>query len=179
MNLHLKEVFTMKRTFLLSIVFSLAVALSGCGGGGGGGGTSQPSAVVTLAATGNLQGNLIKAVDITIDLPAGVTVNATPSAANPSVLEPAPGVIVAAGSNIVASYVPANAGTLGKVHISLANSTGFGLGSFATINCVVAAGTASQASFVVTPATGGIFANDGVNDIELTAANVTASAVFH
>jgi hypothetical protein len=177
MNLHINEVFHMKRTYLLSIIFSLAVALSGCGGGGGGG-TSQPGAVVTLTTSGAIPpGNSIKNIDVTVVLPAGLSVAYAPSAANPAEMEPVAGVValqgVAVGSQPTAKYTPATR----ELRIIVINATGFSTGAFATINCD---GTTTQpATFVLTP--NAAISPTGVADgnTPLPTVAVTASAVFH
>jgi hypothetical protein len=175
MNLHINEVFHMKRTYLLSIIFSLAVALSGCGGGGGGG-ASQPGAVVTLSTSGTIPpGNSIKNIEITVGLPAGLSVAYAPSSANPAVNEPVAGVValqgVAVGSTYTARYTP---GTR-ELNIVVINATGFSTGAFATINCDGT--TAQPASFVITPNLYTTGVADG--NTALPTVSVTASAVYH
>ncbi len=190
----------MKRTIHFTLILYLYLLLCGCGGGGGGavttggggggngdnggGSTAKASSMaVTLSATGTLpSSSLIGAIDITLNLPAGVTVKASPSPINTSVMVPDAGVVVlqgaaaAAGSQLItASYVP---GPPGKVTIRLVNANGLATGAFATVNCDVAAGvTPAATDFSVTPnvaATTGIF---DVNTAALSGVQVTFSAV--
>ncbi len=137
----------MKKISLSSLViFSLALTvLSACGGGGGGGGSTQPqptTAVLTLssAVTGAIPASaVITGYDVTISLPAGVTVKSTTPPQTDA------GVVVgtvngaAVGTLNAASYLPA----AGKVHILIVSPKGNGFsgaGEFCKVNCDIAAG---------------------------------------
>ena len=120
--------------------------LSSCGGGGGGGDgvtIAQPTtAVVTLATTvtSAIPANtVITGYDVTISLPAGVTVKSTTTPPQTDT-----GVVTAtgaaAGSQIAAVYSPATSTVAGKVRIVIANAAGFSSGEFSTVNCDIAAG---------------------------------------
>lgn len=146
----------MKKLTLSSLpILALALfTLSACGGGGGGGGgttpappaqTSPTAAVVKISTTGTLaSGALIGGIDMTITLPAGVTVKST---ANPP--ETDAGVVaasgVAAGSMIETNYTAATSGTAGTLRILVANANGFGMGEFATVHCNIASGSTPTA----------------------------------
>jgi hypothetical protein len=146
----------MKKVSLSSVlIFALALTtLSACGGGGGGGGGSssgssspppaQPTtAVLTLstAVKGAIPAPaVIAGYDVTITLPAGVTVKST---ALPPQTDS--GVVVgtvngaAAGTYYVASYTPAT----GKVRIVMVSPKGNGFngaGEFCKVNCDIAKG---------------------------------------
>jgi hypothetical protein len=118
---------------------------------------SLKGGVLKLASGGTLDaGNLIGAVDLTLNLPANVSVKATPDASNPSILVADQGAVVlsgtaaAAGITIhIATYTPAAGAEPSKVRIVLANSAGFGMGEFATVNCDIASGFPRTTDFTV------------------------------
>ncbi len=90
----------------------------------------------------------IHGIDVTVELPAGVTVKAVPDATNPSVMVTDTGVVTASGTadastNIIATYT---ATPSGKVAIHLANAAGFATGEFVTITCDIAVGSIPVAS---------------------------------
>ncbi len=125
----------MKNISLSSLlIFALNITiLAACSGGGGGSSTPfQPTtAVVTLstAVTGTIPANTsINGYDITINLPAGVTVKSTTATG------------AAAGAAIISS------GTTGQVRIVLANANGFSAGVFSTMNCDIVPGSYPTAS---------------------------------
>jgi hypothetical protein len=128
----------MKKISLSSLlIFALALTtFSACGGGGGGGSSTPPpfqptTAVLTLstAVTGTIPANTtINGYDVTINLPAGVTVRSTTATG------------AAAGAAIT------SAGTTGKVRIVIANASGFSAGEFSTMNCDIAPGSYPTAS---------------------------------
>jgi hypothetical protein len=124
------------------ITFALALTtLSACGGGGGGGSSTPPqstTAVLTLssAVTGSIPApTVITGYDVTITLPAGVTVKSTtPPQADAGVV-----VGTATGTSYIASYSSAT----GKVHIIIVSSKGNGFngtGEFCKVNCDIATG---------------------------------------
>ena len=149
----------MKRSIRLIILLSgLMTVLTACGGGGGGGGTppapppttTPTKAVLKLSTTGPA-GSQIAGVDVTVNLPSGVTVKA--ATAPP---ETDAGVVVPSGQAAANSLVIATAasGPPASVRIVLANSNtnGFGIGEFATVTCDLAAGTKPAASAFTIPA---------------------------
>jgi hypothetical protein len=169
-------------------VFALdTTALAGvnveCGAIGTGLGTLPQTSrkVVTLSTAGTLpNGALIGVIDITLNLPAGVTVQSSPSSLNAAILLPADGVVVLQGVAVGASnqlltpsYVK---GPPGKVGIRLVSGNGLSTGAFAAVNCDVAPGAAPLPSdFSITPnvtATTGVF---DVNTAALSGVNVTIS----
>jgi hypothetical protein len=97
---------------------------------------------------------VIGAIDVTVNLPSGVSVKSSPSTTNPAVLVMDPGVVVAsgvaAGANTSTSfsvYTAATATLPGNVRVRLTNPvTGFGTGEFVTVNCDIAAGAFPTAS---------------------------------
>ena len=152
----------------LSSLLTFAVALttlSACGGGGGGGGASgvsipsQPTkAVLTLstAVTNTIPGTTtINSYDVTVTLPAGVTVKASPDSINPALLIADPGVVTptgsASGSSLSAIYAAATDIMPGTVKIHLASGTGFSPGDFCTIACDISSGTHPRASDFAAP----------------------------
>jgi len=134
-----------KRIVHLLLPF-LVLAFAACGGGGTP--AAPPTrAIVKLSTTGP-SGSRISGIDVTIGLPAGVTVQA---AVNPP--ETDSGVVVASGqaaanSLVAATYTAAAAGSSARVRTVLvnSNSTGFALGEFATISCDLASGVNPAAS---------------------------------
>jgi hypothetical protein len=131
---------------LMPLILLVATLVS-CSGGGGGGGdgitiTQPTTAVVTFATTTSSAipaNTTINAYDVTISLPAGVTVKST---TNPPQTDS--GVVTAtgaaAGSYIFAVYSAATSTEAGKVHIIVAKPDGFSAGEFSTVNCDIAAG---------------------------------------
>ncbi|HXY54433.1 MAG TPA: hypothetical protein VEM40_07165 [Nitrospirota bacterium] len=139
----------MKKKALSSLlIFALALTtLTACGGGGGGGSSSAPpvqptTAVLTLstAVTGSIPAStVIAGYDVTITLPAGVTVKSTtpPQTDASVVVGTANG--AAPGTYNTGSFSPAT----GKVHIVFVSPQGNGFngpGEFCKVNCNIAAG---------------------------------------
>ncbi len=128
----------------ISILVSSGMLVA-CGGGGSSGGTapSQPTAAILKLMTSGT-GTTIYGIDVTMNLPAGVTVKST----NPP--ETDSGVVtvsgVASGSIVTAVYTPASWSAPGKVRILIANATGFTTGEFATINTDIADGRTPRAT---------------------------------
>ncbi len=132
-------------TGLLALILAL-FTISGCGGSGGDDDTTVPPPVQPTTAEVKLisQGaGMIHGIDVTVELPAGVTVKATPDATNPSVMVTDTGVVTASGAaaantNTIATY---EATPSGVVDIHLANAAGFAPGEFVTIVCDIAVGS--------------------------------------
>jgi hypothetical protein len=114
---------------LLLHVLIVAIVTVNCGGSGGNNGAQ---AVLKLSTTGT---GTIGAIDVTVQLPAGVKYrDAAPS-----------GVAAAANPlSVVNPNVP------GAVRIGMITATGFGMGEFFTVNCDIASGsTPSAADFLI------------------------------
>lgn len=108
------------------------LALFGCGGGGGdggGGGGGGPTAVLTLALP---TGTVIGGVDVTMNLPAGVTAKADTAGL------PDSGIVVvsgaAAGGFVGAKYTAASGSAPGQIKIAVIKADGFNGGEFVTVN---------------------------------------------
>jgi hypothetical protein len=143
---------------LLILVLSLSL-LSACGGGGGGATLTQPTkAVVTLSTsvTGTIPpATTINSYNVTITLPAGVSVKST---VNPP--ETDANVVTAsgkaAGASIIGVYTEAT-GTfpatvkLSVVKVDPITGAGFDPGEFCTVTCDIAAGHYPVASNFVQP----------------------------
>jgi len=91
------------------------------------------SGVLKLATSGTA--NTIGAIDVTVDLPAGIKV-----AADPVSGEAAAGVVAISGAANVGDgkltlsrFTPAGSGTPAQLHIIVINAAGFGPGEFVTI----------------------------------------------
>ncbi len=147
------------RKTVISGIMVFMLALTACGGGGGGGDTNpnpnpQPTkAVVTLATkvTGSIPpGTTLGGYEVTLVLPAGVTVKSTMSPP-----EPDSGVVSAtgeaAGSYIMANYTAATSSSAGSIKLVLVSSSTINAGIFSTITCDLAAGSSpSAADFTTT-----------------------------
>jgi hypothetical protein len=139
------------------IVAGFSMLVFGCGGGGGSSTpqtppTTQPpaptAAVLTLNTTG-ASSTSYKGIDLTVNLPAGVSVKTDP--ANPKLT--APGVLKLSG--VFASYSSqvfprpfwgryssAGTGKPSTVIVAIASGTAtFSVGEFATLTCDLASGT--------------------------------------
>lgn len=134
------------RYIIVSSFFLAAAVLTGCSGGGGGGeSTASPaSAAVTtggvlkLGAAGTP--DRVAAIDMTINLPAGVSVRADAATG-----EVAAGAVVAAapagGKNLLAAkHIPASDGAPARVRIVTVNAAGFPVGEFGALRFDVAPG---------------------------------------
>jgi hypothetical protein len=165
------------RSFWYLLIAAAVLALAGCGGGGGGGTTapvvSNSVAVVQLSVIGG--GGSIGGIDMTFDLPAGVTVAADADGAVTTAIT-LQGAAVSALK--VAKYTAATATTPGKVHIALVSSTAISDGIFATVNCDIASGTtvplSSFSNALLESGTNVVDTNGTV----ITGAAVTLSAVY-
>jgi hypothetical protein len=115
-------------------------------------------AVITLSITGSVPaGTLIGSAQATVNLPTGVTAQASPSSANPNVMETNFGIVTASGQAtgavlVFASYIASSAtSTMSKVEVNIVKSSGFSTGEFAVANCDIAAGNfPTAADFTVT-----------------------------
>lgn len=151
----------MKIKSFIYMMTSAVILLAGCGGGGASSGTPQPqvptAAVVTLSTTGTVpSGDAIGGIDVTLNLPPGVTVKATQ---NPPI--PDTGVVVpqgtaanaSSGTSFLTTYTP---GAPGKVRIQLISSNGIAPNeAFALVNCDIASGSSPvPTDFTITPNTG-------------------------
>lgn len=161
---------------LLMIVGALTI-LPHCGGGGGGGGNTpaQPTtAVLTLSTTVNgvIPANtIITGYDVTIILPAGVTVKSTTPPQTDSGVVTATGVAAGSSTTIAGVYAPAAGATLGKVRFIVANGSGFSAGEFCKVTCDIAAGsTPPSASDFTQPtfAASGLVTSPTTSTVDLT-----------
>ena len=157
------------RTFI-KIVMMLALLsfIWGCGSGGGG-----TQGTVKYAAKSTLSGAFrpsVKGVEITLVLPAGVTVKADASGMTLAgvVTAVAPNDVTTANGSILAKYTPASGTIPGKVKIVIARGdTPFTAGNFFTVVCDVAAGQATPSA--------ADFSCEGLNAFDSNGAVVPAS----
>ncbi len=104
------------------------------------------STVLRLSSVGAPTGNTLSGVELTIMLPAGVTVNADANGAVAS-SDIVPSGVAPIGSSIAARYYPAVGPVQpGSVRLSLISSNPFSGGEFATLTLKVAPGTTVQSS---------------------------------
>jgi hypothetical protein len=124
-------------------LLSLAAALHGCGGGR----SDQPAtAVLKLSTQGSVAAQSIQGVELTITLPAGVTV-AAGSTGKPDDGVLAPSGVAAGGSVSVAGrYTAATSSTPGTVRLVLLKTAGFDAGEFAMVTCSIAPGSAPRSA---------------------------------
>ncbi len=152
----------MKSLLNLLMLVGALIILPHCGGGGGGGGNNTPpqptTAVLTLstAVTGTIPATTtINGYDVTITLPAGVTVKASPDSVNTAILVADPTMVTAtgsaSGSQISAVYTAAAGGMPATVKVHIVSASGFSAGAFCTITCDISAGTNPSASDFIQP----------------------------
>ena len=144
----------MKKTTLSGLlIFILALfTIAGCGENNDE--ETQPTQPTTATLKIMSQGTStqIGGIDVSVVLPAGVTVKATPDSTNPAVQVTNSGVVAASGesaganTNTHASYYAATTSSPGTVMVQVANADGFGTGEFVTINCDIAAGNIPEAA---------------------------------
>jgi hypothetical protein len=148
---HFDKEKTMLRLIASMLMLCTMSFLPACGGGGGGAApaSAPTTAIVKILTSGTLaSGALIGGIDVTLNLPAGVSVKATPDSVNPAVYVTDAGVItvsgVAAGTNTTA--IGTYTASPNSVAIHVVNADGFGTGEFVTITCDIAAGTTVAAT---------------------------------
>jgi hypothetical protein len=105
-----------------------------------------------LSTQGTLpDGISIGGIDVTVNLPPGVTVKADKTT------ETIPGVVVSSGvakdATIVAKFTPAADGAPAKVRIALLKLSGFGTGEFATVLLDIAGPPPAGSDFSTTTTT--------------------------
>jgi hypothetical protein len=147
---NLRRLIMMNKTaFSVKMLIAMTLMLlAGCNSGGNSSGgvivQQQTEATVFISAAGTLpDGSTIGGVDLSLTLPAGVTVKATPGSL--SAFVPDEGIVSASGaaaesSKVYAMYTVAAGATPGAVRILVANSTGFSTGEFVAVKCDVAGG---------------------------------------
>jgi hypothetical protein len=151
----------MKSLLTFFMLAGTLIILPHCGGGGGGGGnngSTPTTAVLTLSTTvtGAIPATTtINGYDVTVRLPAGVTVEASPDSVNPAVLVTDPNVVTATGNatgaQISAVYTAAVGGTPAMVKVHIVSANGFSAGEFCTIACDISTGTNPSASDFAQP----------------------------
>jgi hypothetical protein len=144
-----------KSTLSGLLIFIIALfTMAGCKSTGSDITHPQPTtATLNIISQGTLTtGQQIGAIDVTVNLPSGITVKSSPSTTNPAVLVMDPGVVVASGvaagaSTSTSIYTAATTTMPGNVRVLLTSpTTGFGTGEFVTVNCDIAAGAFPTAS---------------------------------
>lgn len=162
------------RKLLLPTVMLIASTVVSCGGGGGGetAAEKQPvKAVVKLETSGTLAtGSFIGGIDVTLNLPATASVNASADSANVNVFVTDPDVVAASGVSTGANATVMGTYTASPkaVSVKILNPAGFGTGEFVTVNCNLAAGATVAASDFST-GTLSVFDLNGANITGLTA----------
>ena len=113
------------------------------------------SAVLKLSSVGALPtGTSLSGISVKVQLPAGVTVSADAGNTAKTGVVTASGVAAASSVTII-GYTPATATTPATLEFLIISNTpgGFGVGEFATVNCVIASGNFPTASGFILPAT--------------------------
>ena len=134
------------------------------------------TAVVRLSVQG-IATATVYGIDVTIDLPAGVTVPVK-NAATGEVADNAIAVsgVATSGTSLMTAKYTAAAGTApATIHVALINSGGFGAGEFITVKCDIAPGAVvSSGGFTVEA---GAVIKDG-SGIAISGASVTLNAAM-
>lgn len=138
-----------KRGFTGFLICALAcVVLAACGGKGGG--SSDPTtAIVKISTQGTLApGTKIDAIELTVTLPSGASVKASPDSANPSKFVTNAGVVTPSGAAVNAGITSMNVYTASTRQLSLNFVTvvGFDTGEFVTIHVDLAPGSSVSAA---------------------------------
>jgi len=114
------------------------------------------SAVLKLSSFGTLaSGSFLKGIDVTVQLPVGVSVSADANNVVSAGVVTASG--VAANSSVtIVGYVPASAAEPATLEFLITSDAagGFGVGEFATVNCLIAAGHFPTAADFIVPTAG-------------------------
>jgi len=136
---------------------------------------SPTSGLLKLGTAGTA--GTIGAIDVTIHLPAGITVNADALTGETSAGVVTVSGVAASGSNRLASakYTAAAGATPAQLHIVAINAAGFGLGEFVTIRFNLDAGTnfpATASDFTVA-----VFSAFGLSGTALTSITATPLSV--
>jgi hypothetical protein len=123
---------------VLCLSVMAVLTLSGCGGGDGDTAPVTPpvptAGLLKMSSTGSSLA--IGGIDMTISMPAGVTVKADPNTGEASSgVITISGVATAGSSKLAtAKFTPAAGGSPAQLHIVMINTTGFGDGEFVSIN---------------------------------------------
>jgi len=120
----------------------IVALLAGCGSGGGGAGGSvvQPAqATVAVSTEAASASTVLYAVQLTLRLPAGVTVAADPASGEVSagILHPVDSAALAG-----ARYQAATAAAQASVTLNIVDPAGLTVGALATLTCTVSPGSA-------------------------------------
>ena len=140
----------MKKTTLSVLLIFIIVLFANAGCGKKHDDALPATAFVKIISQGTH--TQIGGINVTVVLPSGVSVKATPDSTNAAVQVTNPGVVVASGvaaganTNTLATYSAATTSTPGKVMVNLFNANGFGAGEFVTIQCDIATGNFPQAT---------------------------------
>ena len=120
-------------------ILACAAALCGCSGGKG---QTSPTAILTLGTQGTVAAQSIRGLELTITLPAGVTISSDGSGT------PSEGVLAASGpaaggsAAVAGHYTAAVGSTPGTLTLVLVKTAGFDAGEFATVTCNLGEGAA-------------------------------------
>ena len=139
----------------MAAIALLSFSLYGCGSGGTAAAPSGPSsAVLKLSSAGTLtSGTSLAGINIKIQLPVGVTVSADGSNAVNAGVVTASGVAAVSSVTIV-GYTPASGTAAATLEFLITSNVagGFGVGEFATVNCVIASGHVPTTGDFILPA---------------------------
>lgn len=138
------------KQLLRALLISAIGMLAACGGGGGGGtSVAQPSAaILKLSTSGALnQGTALAGIEISVILPAGVTLTTNADGSVAAGVVTVSGV-AAPGILTPPIYTPAGGTAPGELTFVVASDApaGFGTGEFATVRCDIDAGSSPVAN---------------------------------
>jgi hypothetical protein len=126
---------------LCGLALSVA-ALLGCSGSGGGGQPSQ--ALLRLSVEGSAPSLSIKGVQMTLELPAGVTIAASEAGKIDGAALSASGAAAGGSALLAGHFTPATSSAQSAAKVMLARPTGFDAGEFATVTCAIAKGASPR-----------------------------------
>lgn len=140
---------------IYTIFIVTLILLTGCGDGGNGTPAVQPTiARLTLSTQGTLPaGKALSGINVTLQLPIGVTPTLTNGVVDDSVVKPS-GVLAGTAISIIPTYyTPASDTALGTINFLVASNSveGFATGEFATITLNIAPGAVNFASLNLSP----------------------------
>jgi hypothetical protein len=133
---------------LAFICIGILTLTAGCGGGGG---AAPIPATLKLSSSGTLPaGATITGYDITLELPAGVSVKTTAGGAVDAGVVVPSGLLAGTTGTIPVNYTPASGTIPATLDFTVISGVAAGVGEFATINVNLSSASTTAAGFNVT-----------------------------